>query len=110
MLVVTRHQVPPGSEAAWLDRARAAVSALAQRPGYRSARIGRAVDDRGLFVLETEWEHVGAYRRALSGYDVKVTAWPVLGEALDEPTAYELLHADGLASAGWEPVDLGPPA
>ena len=110
MLVVTRHQVPPGSEAAWLDRARAAVSALAQRPGYRSARIGRAVDDRGLFVLETEWEHVGAYRRALSGYDVKVAAWPVLGEALGEPTAYELLHADGLASAGWEPVDLGPPA
>jgi hypothetical protein len=110
VLVVTRHQVPAGSEAEWLGRARAAVAALAERPGYRSARIGRAVDDRGLFVLETEWDHVGAYRRALSGFDVKVTAWPVLGGALDEPSAFELLHADGLASEGWEPVGLGPTA
>ena len=33
--------------------------------------------------------HVGAYRRALSSYDVKVGAVPLLSRALDEPSAYE---------------------
>jgi hypothetical protein len=36
------------------------------------------------------WRDVGSYRRALSSYDVKVTAVPLLSRALDEPSAYEL--------------------
>ena len=51
--------------------------------------VGRNVDDPGLWVLTTEWEGPGAYRRALSSYDVKVTAVPTLSRALDEPSAYE---------------------
>ena len=42
-----------------------------------------------LWVLVTRWESVGAYRRALSAYDVKLHAWTTLGRALDEPGAYE---------------------
>jgi hypothetical protein len=34
---------------------------------------------------------VGSYRRALSAYDVKVTAVPLLSQAIDEPSAYELV-------------------
>jgi hypothetical protein len=34
---------------------------------------------------------VGAYRRALSSYDVRVGAVPLLSRALDEPSAYETL-------------------
>ena len=44
-------------------------------------------------MLTTEWESVGAYRRALSAYDVKLTAVPVLSRALDEPSAYEARRA-----------------
>jgi hypothetical protein len=40
-------------------------------------------------VLTTRWHGAGSYRRALSAYDVKLTAVPVLGRALDEPSAYE---------------------
>ncbi len=40
-------------------------------------------------MLTTEWEGPGAYRRALSSYDVKLTAVPTLSRALDEPSAYE---------------------
>ena len=40
-------------------------------------------------MLTTEWEGPGAYRRALSAYDVKLTAVPTLSRALDEPSAYE---------------------
>ena len=40
----------------------------------------------------TTWEHVGAYRRALSAYDVKLHAVPLLSRALDEPSAYEMVE------------------
>ena len=75
-----------------LERAQAA---LADRPGYLSGRLGRNVDDPTLWVLVTIWEHVGAYRRALSAYDVKLHAVPVLGRALDEPSAYETVEPGG---------------
>jgi quinol monooxygenase YgiN len=91
VLVVTRFSVDPAEGDAFLARARAALSALASRPGYLAGRIGRATDDPALWVLSTEWVGVGAYRRALSAYDVKVTAVPVLSEAIDEPSAYEVL-------------------
>lgn len=89
MLVVNRFRVPEDESAAFrvdLERARAA---LADRPGHLDSRIGRNVDDPTLWVLTSTWEHVGAYRRALSSYDVKVHAVPVLYRALDEPSAYE---------------------
>ena len=37
---------------------------------------------------------LGSYRRALSSYEVKVGAVPVLGQAVDEPSAYELLDGE----------------
>jgi quinol monooxygenase YgiN len=89
VLVVNRFRVPTGEGEAFrrdLDRAQAA---LAARPGYVDGRVGRNVDDPELWVLVTTWEHVGAYRRALSAYDVKLHAVPVLGRALEEPSAYE---------------------
>jgi len=87
--VVNRFRVPVSEGEAFradLDRARAA---LADRPGYLAGRMGRNVDDPELWTLVTTWEHVGAYRRALSAYDVKLHAVPVLGRALEEPSAYE---------------------
>ncbi|NHC45038.1 antibiotic biosynthesis monooxygenase [Motilibacter aurantiacus] len=96
MLAVTRHRVPVDEGAAFLATARSAVAALAACAGFRRATLGRATDDAGLWVLTTEWDSVGAYRRALSAYDVKVQAVPVLSTAIDEPTAYEpLLTVDG---------------
>jgi quinol monooxygenase YgiN len=89
VLVVTRFRVPePEGETfrADLDRAH---TALAERPGYLGGHVGRNTDDPELWVLVTTWEHVGAYRRALSSYDVKLHAVPTLGRALDEPSAYE---------------------
>ena len=34
---------------------------------------------------------MGAYRRALSSFDVKMHAIPLLSSAIDEPSAYELV-------------------
>ena len=109
MLVVTRFQMTAASDGPtgsgdlgpdFLARARTAMDALAARPGFRSGRIGRAVDDPTAWVMTTEWEHVGAYRRALSAYEVKVDAVPLLSLAVDEASAYEVLASSGEAPAG----------
>ena len=97
--MVTRFDVPEGESAAFLPKAQAALAAFAARPGYVRGRIGRAADDPTLWVLTTEWTGVGAYRRSLSAYDVKVDAAPLLSLGRDEPSAYEVLVSDGDAPA-----------
>lgn len=94
MLVVSRFRPGPDvTEQTFSDRLAAALQAFAARPGYVRGRAGRSTDDPGLWVLSTEWESVGAYRRSLSGFDVKRHATPLVAEALDEPSAFELLVA-----------------
>ncbi len=83
--------MPRDGVAEFLDLARPALAALAARPGFVSGEVGRAVDDSALFVLATRWDSVGAYRRALSSYDVKVHAVPLMYRAVDEPSAFEPL-------------------
>lgn len=76
-----------------MDALRDACALLSAQGGLRQAIIGRATDDRDLIVLTLEWESVGAYRQALSNFDVKVSVVPLLSQAIDEPTAFEILHA-----------------
>jgi hypothetical protein len=106
VLVVTRFDVPESDSesATFLPRAQAALAAFAARPGYVRGRIGRAADDPSQWVLTTEWVGVGAYRRSLSSYDVKVEAAPLLSLGRDEPSAFEVLHAsDGTGPAAVSP-------
>ena len=58
------------------------------------------MDEPTEWVLVTEWDGVGAYRRALSAYQVRVDATPLLAQARDEPGAFEvLIAADGPGAA-----------
>ena len=91
MLVVTRYRVGPADVEAFRVDAEAALRALAARPGCTGGTLGRAVDDPALWTLTTTWESVGAYRRALSSYEVKLVAVPLMYRALDEPSAFEPL-------------------
>ena len=91
MLVVTRFTVPEREAASFADRARAALGALAACSGYLRGTLGRAADDPTGWLLVTEWAGVGAYRRALSRYEVKVAATPLLATARDEASAFEVL-------------------
>jgi hypothetical protein len=76
-------------------RLEACRDVLAAQRGYRDGWFGRNVDDPSLWTLVTLWRDVGSYRRALSSYDVKVGAVPVLSQAIDEPSAYELTGPGG---------------
>lgn len=91
MLVVTRYRVPPEEAAAFRDRAHDALRVLSEQPGWLGGHVGRATDGPMLWLVSSVWQNVGSYRRALSSYDVKVGAVPLLSLAVDEPTAFEIL-------------------
>lgn len=94
MLVLTRFR-PTDDPDSFRARLEEALAVLREQSGFVEGRAGRNVDDPGLWVLQTAWAGPGAYRRALSAYDVKMRAWTLLGEAIDEPTAYELVTPGG---------------
>jgi hypothetical protein len=73
------------------ERGRTALAALAARPGYLRGTLGRSTDDPTAWLLLTEWENVGSYRRALGDFDVKMHATPLLASALDVPGGFEAL-------------------
>jgi hypothetical protein len=72
----------------FLDQLIQAHQALAACKGYLTGRIGRNADSPQLLALITEWENIGSYRRALSNFEVKMVAVPVLARAIDEPGGY----------------------
>ncbi|MBA3309508.1 MAG: antibiotic biosynthesis monooxygenase [Nocardioidaceae bacterium] len=104
MLVISRFRY----DDALADSARTQLSGcldqLGARPGFVRGSVGRALDDPALWVLHTEWENVGSYRRALSSYEIKVAVAPLLSAAIDEPSAYEVIVGEGAT----EPNDARP--
>lgn len=88
MIAIT-HFTDDGGDFA--DRAQVALEALAARPGYLRGTLGRSTDDPTAWILLTEWENVGSYRRALGNYEVKLHATPLLASANDVPGGFEAL-------------------
>jgi hypothetical protein len=95
MLAISRFRYDEGDVAtAEADLARC-LEELAACTGFITGTVGRAIDDPGLWVLETRWDSVGTYRRALSSYQIKMTAVPLLSRALDVQSAFEVIIGDG---------------
>ena len=102
LLVVSRFRVPTERRPDFLRDAKAAMTVLAAQAGCRGVSLGQSTDEADLLLIRSEWDGVGAYRRGLSAFDVKVTAVPLLSTAIDEPSAYEVvIHhgADGVERA-----------
>jgi hypothetical protein len=102
MLVALHFTVADGDEATFRRRAETAITALSARPGFRGGKLARAIDDAQRWLLATEWDTVGSWRRALSSYDVKMSAVPLLSEAEDAPSAYEVLVSDDGRGGGMQ--------
>jgi quinol monooxygenase YgiN len=93
VLALIRFVVASERTAEFTEQARAALAALAGQPGYQAGELARALDDPTRWCLATRWASVGAYRRALNSFDVKVNATGLMAGAVDEPPAYEVLAA-----------------
>jgi quinol monooxygenase YgiN len=92
VLVVARLRPGP-DEDEFRAEIRTAVEAMADRPGHISTRLARALDDPSVWVLVSEWENVGSYRRAMSSYDVKMASGVLMGAVIPEPTAFEVVES-----------------
>jgi hypothetical protein len=88
--VVSRYQVPVGSD--FVQQAQRALAVLAECAGFEQGSIGQATDETELMVITTRWSSVGDYRKALSRFDVKTEVVPLLSRAVNESTAFELVH------------------
>ena len=105
MISVTHYRA---RSADFASRGEAALAILATRPGYVRGQLARSTDaradeDGADWVLVTEWENVGSYRRALGGMDAKMIAMPLLAEAIDLPSSFEVLavgKSDGTIEHG----------
>lgn len=89
MLVINRFRVRADAHASFLTRAEAVVAFFAACPGCEDARVVTNLDDPGLWAIVTSWADVGSYRRSFNGYQAKMALMPLLGEAIDEPSAYD---------------------
>ncbi|MDZ5623271.1 antibiotic biosynthesis monooxygenase family protein [Nocardioides sp. HM23] len=96
MLVVSRFRVPAREADGLRAQLHEAHALLATKDGYVDGTLGRNLDEPDLWVLATRWDSVGAYRRALSSYDVKLAAVPTLSRAIDEPSAYEVVEPNAV--------------
>jgi quinol monooxygenase YgiN len=109
VLALNRFVVAADRTAEFTEQAHAALAALAARPGYRGGELARALDRPDRWCLVTRWASVGAYRRALSAFEVKLSATPLLAHALDEPSGYEVLAgAPPGGAVTVHPSDLAP--
>jgi quinol monooxygenase YgiN len=91
VLVVARLR-PPDDEESFRAGVRAALEALAARPGHVSSRLAQALDEPDTWVLVSEWVNVGSYRRALSSYDVRMASAVLMGAVINEATAYDVIE------------------
>ena len=92
MLVVSGSGCPVAEGESFRADLAAAHGRSPSGPGTSTARSVATSTTPSCGCSRTRWENVGAYRRALSSYDVKLQAVPLLSRAVDEPSAYEVVE------------------
>ncbi|MFY9914031.1 MAG: antibiotic biosynthesis monooxygenase family protein [Nocardioidaceae bacterium] len=95
MLVISRFRYDDDLADRATSELETCLEALGRQAGFVDGSVGRAMDDPTLWVLTTSWRDVGSYRRALSSYEIKATVVPLLSNAVDEPSAYEVIVGEG---------------
>ncbi|SDG19619.1 Antibiotic biosynthesis monooxygenase [Sinosporangium album] len=87
MLAVIRYSVPGPQSEEFAGQAREILDTFAAQPGFLTGQLSRSVDEEELWVLVTEWEGAGFYRRALSA--ARLVMYPLMTLMINEPSAFE---------------------
>lgn len=88
MLAIVRFD-QPSDDPQFLDKAEAALGALAGCDGFERGWFACSTDEPDAWVLATAWDSFGSYRRALSTYAVKLHAAPFMYAARNEASGFE---------------------
>lgn len=101
LLVINRFRVPSDLSTRFAEDARTALATLAESAGFIDGAIAQATDETDLRLVTTRWKDVGSYRRALSRFEVKISAVPLLSQAIDESSAFEAVYviSEGIATS-----------
>ena len=92
MLLLCRFDVPDDDAAEFTARAENALRLLTAQPGCTGGELCRATEDSTSWVLSVRFESVAAYRRSMSGFEVREQVIPLLSEArVDQPAAHEFV-------------------
>ncbi len=75
----------------WNITARDALEILQRHSGFISANIFHSADEPQHYLVQSDWQDVGSYRRAMGSMDSKLGVWPFLADVQDEVTAFEKL-------------------
>jgi quinol monooxygenase YgiN len=89
MIAIARFELPLAEAEKFRSELEMVRDVLSEAKGFVAGIVGQNLDEPTLWVLTTEWENVGSYRRALSSTRAKLEAIPVLARAINEPGAYE---------------------
>ena len=91
MLLLCRFDVADDDAAEFLDAAERALALLTGRDGCTGGELARAIEDATSWVLTVRFESVVAYRRAMSGFEVREHVIPFLSRArVEDESAHEL--------------------
>lgn len=83
----------------WLSEAAQALEVLQAKSGFIEADVFRSADEPYRFLVKTDWENVGSYRKALGSTEAKIEVWPFLTNMHDGVSAFEKLLNVGSASS-----------
>jgi quinol monooxygenase YgiN len=95
MIAISRFVVDPQAETTFRADADVAVAQFAASAGCLGVELVRNLDQPTLWAIVSRWEQVGDYRRAFNGTPAKLALIPLLSQAVDEPSAYDLPDAVG---------------
>ena len=71
MIAVARFEQALGQATDFRAELEAVKAVLSEAAGFISGTVGQNLDQPTLWVLTTEWQNVGSYRRALSSTRAK---------------------------------------
>ena len=92
LVVMNRFRVAEHEAAQFSEDSRVALATLAESVGFIDGLIAASTDEADLRLITTRWVNVGSYRRALSRFEVKMSAIPLLSKAIDESSAFEAVQ------------------
>lgn len=92
MLLICRFDIRAVDAPEFMDHAEHALRLLTAQTGCVGGELARATEDSESWVLSVRFDSIVAYRRAMSGFEIREHVIPLLSRARDEGTAtHELI-------------------